>query len=284
VRRILAEELKASPSAPLRVIELLARDEAVEVSAPVLQFSPLLTEDFLVEIVETGVAGGALAAIARRDKLGASVADAIVARDDEAAITVLLENRSAQIREETLDALVARAEGVAAWHEPLVRRPSLSPRAVRRLSEFVADSLIEALARRDDIDSAMADRLRDAVRGRLGDGEAADVSPMERVRALAARGKLDGAAVMRALSQGDRPFVMAALAVLSGMKLEAVQKMVSLKSAKGIVSLAWKAGLPNDQAVQLQLRLARIAPSAVFGGALSEADMRWQLDYFSEAA
>jgi hypothetical protein len=89
---------------------------------------------------------------------------------------------------------------------------------------------------------------------------------------------------MRALSQGDRPFVMAALAVLSGMKLEAVQKMVSLKSTKGIVALAWKAGLPGDQAVQLQLRLARIAPSAVFGGALSEADMRWQLDYFNEAA
>ena len=284
VRRILAEELKASPSAPVHVIELLARDEAVEVSAPVLEFSPLLTEEFLIELVAAGAAGGALAAIARRDRLGASIADAIVARDDEGAITVLLENRSAQIREETLDALVARAEGVAAWHEPLVRRPSLSPRAVRRLSEFVADSLIEALARRDDIDPATAGRLRRAVRDRLDHAGAANATPMERARDLAAEGKLDEAAVMRALSQGDRPFVMAALAVLSGMTLEAVQKIVSLKSAKGIVALAWKSGLPSDQAVQLQLRLARIAPSAVFGGALSEADMRWQLDYFAEAA
>lgn len=249
-----------------------------------LEFSPILTEDFLIEIVEAGAAGGALAAIARRDRLGAPVADAIVARDDEVAITALLRNRSAQIREETLDALVARAEGVVDWHEPLVRRPSLSAGAMRRVSEFVADSLIELLARRDDIDAETAERLRRTMRDRLGDGakaEAANVTPMERARVLAAEGHLDDAAVMRALASGDRSFVMAVLAVLSGFKLEAVHKIVSLKSAKGLVALAWKAGLPGEQVVQLQLRLA---PSAVFGAALSEDDMRWQLDYFTGSA
>jgi uncharacterized protein (DUF2336 family) len=283
----LAEELKASASVPVHVVELLARDDEIDVAAPVLEFSPLLTEDFLIEIVEGGAAGGALAAIARRDRLGASVADAIVARDDEAAITVLLRNRSAQIREETLDALVARAEGVIAWHEPLARRPSLSAHALRRLSEFVADSLIEVLARREDLDADTAARLRQAVRGRLGDGEIpapAEATPLDRARDLASQGKLDEAIVMRALAAGDRAFVMAALAVMSGMKPEAVHKMVSLKSAKGLVALAWKAGLPSDRAVQLQLRLARIAPSAVVGGTMSEADMRWQLDYFAGSA
>jgi len=284
VRRILAEELKATDGVPVHLIELLAGDEAVEVAAPVLEFSPLLTEDFLIEMVEAGAAGGALAAIARRDRLGAPVADAIVARDDEAAITALLRNRSAQIREETLDALVARAEGVTAWHEPLVRRPSLSARAMRRLSEFVADSLIEVLAERDDIDPETATRLRRAVRGRLGEGAAASVTALDRARDFASQGKLDTEAVMGALASGDRAFVMAALAVLSGMKLEAVHKIVSLKSAKGLVALAWKAGLPAGQAVQLQLRLARIAPSAVFAAALSEAEMRWQLDYFAGSA
>jgi uncharacterized protein (DUF2336 family) len=285
VRRILAEELKSSDAVPAHVVEILARDDTAEVAAPVLEFSPLLTESFLIEIVEGGAAGAALAAIARRDRLGAPVADAIVARDDENAITALLRNASAQIREETLDALVARAEGVVAWHEPLVRRPSLSAGAMRRLAEFVADSLIEVLARRDDIDPQTAARLRDSVRARLDEGgEASPETPLDRARALAAQGKLDPEAVARALAGGDRPFVMAALAVLSGLKIEAVHKIVSLKSAKGLVALAWKAGLPPEQAVQLQLRLARIAPSAVFGGALSEADMRWQLDYFAGSA
>jgi len=288
VRRILAEEIKSSDEVPAQVVETLARDDEIAVSAPVLEFSPLLTEDFLVELIAGGAVGGALAAIARRANLGAPVADAIVARDDEVSITVLLRNASAQIREETLDALVARAEGVTAWHEPLVRRPSLSASAQRRLSEFVADSLIEVLARRDDLDAAVARRLREGVRARLASIEAAtpemEASPIDRARDFASRGELDEATVMRALGAGDRAFVMAALAVMSGMKLEAVHKMVSLQSAKGLVALTWKAGLPTDQAVQLQLRLARIAPSAVFGGAMSEADMRWHLDYFAASA
>ena len=289
VRQIVSEELKHADCVPAQVIERLARDESVAVSAPVLEFSPLLTEDFLVEVIAGGAAGGALAAIARRAKIGTPVTDAIVAQDDQSAIGVLLRNRSAQIREETLDALIERAEAVPDWHEPLVRRPTLSARAMRRLSEFVADALIEVLARRDDVDPATAESLRGAVRRRLDSpveigGFTDDATLLRRAQQLAADGKLDDAVVMHALTAGERPFVMAALAVMAGLKLEAVQKIVSLKSAKGLVALGWKAGLAPEHALQLQLRLARIAPSAVVGASLSEADMRWQLDYFAAAA
>ena len=287
VRRILAEELKHAEGLPRHVAERLARDDEIEVAAPMLEFSPLLSEDFLVEVIAGGAVGGALAAIARRANLGARASDAIVARNDTSAITQLLRNQSAQIREETLDALVERAETLLEWHEGLVRRPALSPRAMRRLSEFVADTFIEMLARREDLDSTTAETLRDAVRRRL-DGEKAgfgdDATLIARAKAMASSGTLDGETVMRALGAGERPFVMAALSVMTGMQLPAVQKIVSLKSAKGLIALAWKAGLDPEYAVQLQLRLARIAPSAVIGTPMSVADMRWQLDYFAASA
>jgi uncharacterized protein (DUF2336 family) len=288
IRRILAEELKHTDFVPVHVAERLARDDSAEVAAPVLEFSPLLSEDFLVEIIAGGAVGGALAAIARRANLGPRASDAIVARNDTAAITDLLRNQSAQIREETLDALVERAESLPEWHEGLVRRPLLSPRAMRRLSEFVADSLIEVLARREDLDAATAETLREAVRRRL-DGAANatfadDATLVDRAKSMAENGALDGESVMRALNAGERPFVIAALAVMSGMQLPAVQKIVSLKSAKGLIALAWKAGLDPEYAIQLQLRLARIAPSAVIGTPMSVADMRWQLDYFAASA
>ncbi len=290
VRAILADELKQARGVPAPLIERLARDDDASVAAPVLQFSPLLAEDFLVELIRSGAAGPQLAAIARRDGLGAAASDAIVARDDTDAITALLANRSAQVREETLDAIVARAAPVSAWHEPLVHRPVLSQAAIRRLAEFVADSLIETLAQRDDLLPQTAETVRARVRARLG-AEAGgtfsdDETLMAKARALAAAGELDGAAVLRTLGAGERPFVMAELAVLTGLPLAAVEKAVSLKSAKGIVAIAWKAGLGMEHATQLQLRLARIAPSAALGAGpggrfpLAEDEMRWQLDYF----
>jgi uncharacterized protein (DUF2336 family) len=287
VRRILAEELKHTEGLPRHVAEQLARDGEVEVAAPMLEFSPLLSEDFLVEVISGGAVGGALAAIARRANLGARASDAIVARNDTDAIAQLLRNQSAQIREETLDALVERAETLPEWHEGLVHRPTLSPRAMRRLSEFVADGLIEVLAQRKDLDRATAETLRESVHRRLKDavgGFADDATLIGRAKDMAKAGTLDSKVVMQALNAGERPFVIAALAVMSGMQLAAVQKIVSLKSAKGLIALAWKAGLDAEYAVQLQLRLARIAPSAVIGATMSEADMRWQLDYFAASA
>jgi uncharacterized protein (DUF2336 family) len=300
VRRILAEEMKRAEGVPAQLVERLARDDDPDVAAPVLEFSPLLTEDFLVELIATVTsgAGAKLAAVARRESLGAAAADAIVARDDEAAIACLLRNESAQIREATLDALCDRAEGVPAWHGPLVARPLLSPRAMRRLATFVGESLVESLARRADLDPATAELLRAALRRRIGEDRAGgdsgafadDATLVARARKMAADGELGATAVLRAVAAGERPFAMAALAVLSDLPLAAVQKIVSLKSAKGLVALAWKAGLAAEQAAQLQLRLARIAPSSVLGvrgdggWPLSEADMRWQLDYFAGSA
>jgi uncharacterized protein (DUF2336 family) len=291
VRAILADELKHATGVPAPLIERLARDGDATVAAPVLEFSPLLAEDFLVELIRGGAAGAQLAAIARRDALGAAASDAIVARDDTNAIAQLLENRSAQVREETLDALVARAAPVAEWHAPLVRRPALSQSAIRRLSEFVADSLIETLANRADLMPATAEIVRARVRERLGQQAAGtfsdDATLIARAQALAADGALDGSSILHALGAGERPFAMAQLAVLAGLPLGAVEKAVSLKSAKGVVAIAWKAGLGTEHATQLQLRLARIAPSAALGPGpggrfpLGEDEMRWQLDYFT---
>ena len=156
VRRILAEELKDADNVPLSVVRRLACDDDAEVAAPVLEFSPLLNDDVLLEIIASRPVQGALSAISRRSGLGMEVADAIVGADDEEAIAALLSNSSAQIREETLDSLVDRAEGTVSWHAPLVRRPSLSLRAVKRLSEFVAETLIIELTERNDIDEETA--------------------------------------------------------------------------------------------------------------------------------
>ncbi|HYD97828.1 MAG TPA: DUF2336 domain-containing protein [Alphaproteobacteria bacterium] len=302
VREILAETLKDMPSAPPHIVQQLARDLEIRVSAPVLTHSPVLGDDDLLSIISANPVPGALAAIARRGTVSGNVADAIAGSTDEAAIAVLLANPSAQIREATLDHLIERAPGVEAWHEPLVRRPKLPPGAVRKLAKFVADSLLSVLEARPDLDSATAQQLADTVRQRLAakaaePAEAAEGGkakpsgpeperPSDRARRLNKEGKLDEAAVAAAVSGADRAFVLAALAELAGIDMALAEQVMRSQSPRGVVALVWRCGLSMRLALQVQLRIARIAPNQALnprGGSsypLSPDEMEWQLEFF----
>src|SRR5690606_219365 len=138
----------------------------------------------------------------------------------------------------------------------------------RSLMRCVADSLLAELRGRDDLAPETANAIAHEVDSRLGGDAGSGSAPAAagadsaaRARALHDSGALDAAAVEHALATGDRPFVVAALALLAGTPEALVRKIVSLESAKGIVALAWKAGLTPALAHQLQLRVARIAPS-----------------------
>ena len=102
-----------------------------------------------------------------------------------------------------------------------------------------------------------------------------------------ADGTLNEKAIGAALNKGGRGFVVSALALKSGLAKQIIQKVVATASAKGIVALAWKSELSMKLAVQLQLRLARVAPNAVLNAAkgdtypMSEDDMDWQLEFFT---
>ncbi len=292
VRRILAEALKDVANAPPSVIGRLAQDIELVVAGPVLENSPVLTEADLLELIRGGSGGGALAAISRRRMVGERVAVAIVDVGDIDAITGLLGNASAQIREETLDRIVDMAPEVEAWHGPLVRRPRLSARTAQRLARFVAHSLLKVLEARNDLDPETARLVAEVVERRLAEkpgggtpnADAADIAEA-RARRLRDRGELDEAHILRALANGERAFVTAAVAVLAEVPVPMVEQVLSMQSAKGVVALIWKAGLSMRLAVQLQLRLAGIAPKQVLRPRagdrypLTQADMEWQLDF-----
>jgi uncharacterized protein (DUF2336 family) len=302
VRQIVAETLKEVASAPSHVIRRLARDAAEVVACPVLEFSPLLSDQDLLEIIESGSNSGRLTAISRRQGVGEQVTDAIVATEDEGAITALLDNDSAQIREEALDGLVAAALEVSAWHEPLVRRPRLPASAARKLAGFVASSLLELLRARDDLDRETARLVAREVERRIEDEaeEAAkkgietadaDGEPAEkRAERMFKAGELGNQVLTRALSGGDRGLVRHGLALRADLPLSLIDHVLAAHSAKGVTALAWKAGCTMRFASQLQLRLGGIAPNQVLnprGGTdypLSDEEMDWQLDFFQSLA
>ena len=281
VRQVVAEALKDLTDAPPEVIQELARDAEIKVAAPILQFSPLLSDADLIDIIKGEPIKGALAAIARRYGLAAPVTDAIVtaavlAPAETSTITELLSNASAQIREETLDRILDEAPRAKTWHKPMVRRPSLPPSAVRRLAEFIGRSLLELLQARPDLDPETARSVAATVERRLAGKDKAGPPEAPTGEALAA-----------AIAAGDHKAVAAGLVAGSGLPAPQVEKMLGSQSAKSVTALAWKAGLSMRLAVQLQLRVAGVPPRSVLnprGGTeypLSAEEMEWQIEFFA---
>lgn len=296
VRALLAEALKDVAEAPQGVILDLARDSEIMVSAPVLQFSPVLTDDDLLSIVRSGAVQDAIAAISKRKNVASGVADAVVEHGDEKTIAILLGNTSAQIREETLDALVERAPKNPTWHAPLVARPILPLRAAAKLAGFVADTLLDRLRNRTDLPQDVVEAVAEAVSERLAreapeaedpDWAADDVSE-EEIERLYKKGKLTADAILDAIEEGRKRFAEMALAKCAGLERTTVARAVAQKSAKGLLSLVWKAGFSPEEAVAVQIRLAGIPPDDAVGAdedgnwPLSDDDMEWQLEFFSE--
>jgi uncharacterized protein (DUF2336 family) len=220
VRQVLAEEIKSLDCVPKRMIKLLPRDvEAV--SAPSLEYSPLLADADLIEIVTSAQARHALTAIARRRPLGANVSEAIGAMLDVPSVAKLLSNSSAEICRQTMDKIIEHAAQARAWHLPLMQRGDLSRRAVRRVAGFVSAALMERLTQRHGLDEETRQQLNRQMRARIEAGDTdTDRDPASLAASEAEKffqaGKLDDAFVESAAEAGRREAVVIALSLLAG--------------------------------------------------------------------
>jgi uncharacterized protein (DUF2336 family) len=295
VRKTIAEAVRDMADGPRQIILRLAEDPDIMVSEPVILFSPMLTPEDLVALIASRPPPSTVHAVARRPRITDPVSDAIVEAGDSSAIGALLRNQTAQIREATLDALAVQSEDHPDWQEPLVRRPNLPPRAARALSEIVTGHLLEVLAVREDLDPGLARDLRAALvrsagppaRGTAGGGTAGTVltAALGHASALKAAGRLDDQAIIDSLRRNATVQATAMLAVKAGVPTPVIDRACGLRSAKAVVSLAWKAGLTMGTAVALQVTLAGLSAEAAIkpgpggGFPLTPEEMRWQLGF-----
>jgi uncharacterized protein (DUF2336 family) len=293
IRRILAEEIKMLDCVPKRVIDRLARD-VEEVAAPILEYSPLLSDTDLVEIVSTAQARFALTAIARRRPLSANVSEAIATALDVPAVAALLANSAAQIREATLEKIIDHGSRIKEWHLPLVLRSDLSHRAIRRIAGFVSASLLDKLATKNGLDENTRAQLAKSARERIDEPEDVFSDPVAsatmEVGALLREGKLDDSYIEKAVESGKREIVVAALALLARTTPDVVRRIVQSGTAKPAVALVWRAKLSMRIAFKLQTFVMRLGAGELLPARdgvhfpLSDDEMLWHLNYFGITA
>lgn len=302
VRQILSEALSEVASAPADVIRRLAWDVETAVAAPVLMSSPVLTDSDLIDIIMAKPSKGAVSAVSQRTGVSDEVSDAIVESHDLEAIALLLGNASAQIREETLDRLIAEAEQVDLWHMPLAMRPKLPSTAAVKIAQVVAEDVLKRMQARNDLSIEATIAVREVVLKRLGDGVALlpeeedesgnaprgmrpdDDNVFDRAAQEWAAGTLDEKALIRELTRGDINFAKAILAVMADVPYKAVERVRETRSVKGCVALSWRAGLSAKAAEVVQQKLGLVKISDILradGGhyPMSDDDMIWQIDF-----
>jgi uncharacterized protein DUF2336 len=311
VRTILAQTLKDVTQVPEDLINKLARDSELCVACPILEHSPVLSDNDLLDIITSGISSGALGAISNRASVSHTVSDAIVDTHDIPAITTLLCNDSAQIREETLDQLVEHSREIEEWQGPLVQRPQIGDNAAQRLAEFVAENLLETLNGRTDLSPKTLKNIRTEVGRRL----VVSNTPNKKSKISAIKGqtnkdlkkeyawlfqqpphviaqnlrrmnKLNAQVITNAMNEGDYDFVITGLAELANMHPSIAQRMIAMRSARGVVALCWKAGMDAAAAISIQAKVAHISADDILLDtkglyALSAEELQWQLDFFT---
>lgn len=286
VRAIVAEAVKSAKHIPTDMALKLARDVEMTVSAPVLQYSPLLTDQDLSEIISAGAASGALDAIAKRANLAETVSDDLVATLDEAAIASLLSNDSAQIREDTLDAIIDNAPQKTAWHAPLSGRGELSLRAMKRISSFVASYLVTDMIERNGLGKEAAEELLDSARETINKVEIDDDLKAQwaaDAKTYHEAGAINDELIRSFIKSNQRGLLIYCLSIAAEIPPNDGSTIMRSKDGKLVSALSWKAGLSMRTAISLQRSIALINAGDIvpakdgFEYPMEDKDMDWLL-------
>lgn len=289
VRALIAEAIKSADNVPKLLVTKLAKDVEEIVCGPILEYSPLLGEEDLREIIAAGATSAALAAIARREDLTDTLSDDLVQTLDIPAISALLTNSSAQIREDTLDQIISQAESVNDLHRPLALRPQLSIRAVKRIAGFVASALVHAMLEQSTLNEDQAEDILESVRARMAKeevGEEEEKSLAARAKDFFTRGTLNDDFIMAEVEKGHRELVLHCLALMADLDVDIVRKIILSKSGRAVTALAWRSQLSMRTAYGLQTKLALVPNAQLLLGKdgnkypIDENELDWHLSYF----
>jgi len=145
VRKALADNLMMNPEVPSDVILSLARD-VEEISLPVLEFSEVLTDSHLIEIISSTEKTASHIAVANRHNVSESVSDALIQTNNEEVVHSLLQNDSAQISDNGYSHVVDTFPRNQKIVEAMITHGSLSPQIIEKMTQKISSAIQAQLA------------------------------------------------------------------------------------------------------------------------------------------
>ncbi|HEV7606503.1 MAG TPA: DUF2336 domain-containing protein [Steroidobacteraceae bacterium] len=247
VRQAMAEVFSRSADAPAAIMQALSLDQA-SVALPVLEYSPLLIDADLVDIIATGNRE-MQCAIARRIDLPASVCAAIAEVGTPAAALELIENPYAELAPFSWDRIVERHGHLAAIRESMLVLEDLPAATRLALVAKLSETLAQFVTARNWLSADRAGRIASEARDRC----TVNVAARSRgdnmrglVRHLRATGQLTAGLILRALLSGNLELFDHALVELSALPEARVFALVHDRGGASLNALLTRAGLPQS--------------------------------------
>ncbi|WP_417828167.1 DUF2336 domain-containing protein [Thalassospira sp.] len=249
VRKALAKNLAQTPLVPHDVAATLARD-VEEVALPVLEFSEVLNDDDLVDIIgDNANSVEKQRAIASRAHVSEIVSATLVDIGHEDVMVDLMSNQGAEISEVSLQKVVNEFGDNERIQKPMIERNHLPITIAERMVTLVSDRMRSQLISRGHIpegivNAVMTQSQESATIGLLGDGvEERDVELL--VEHLHSNKRLSSGLILRALCMGDVSFFEAALAKRAGVSLINTRILIHDSGPFGLEAIYNKAGMPE---------------------------------------
>lgn len=247
VREALSENLHSCEHLSRDIAKSLAKD-VESVSLPVIQFSTVLTDDDLIDIIDTDNAEKQKA-VARREIVSEPVSSALVDTSNEDVVTTLVSNDGAKISEETLEKVVDEFGDLESVNEPLVKRQKLPMAVAERLVGLVSEKLQEHLIAHHElspetVSDVILHSREKATLDLLGpDAETDDVR--ELVALLYRQGRLTPTIILRSLCMGDTGFFEATVAILARVPITNARRLIHDKGELGLRAILDQSKLPT---------------------------------------
>ncbi|CAN7494441.1 DUF2336 domain-containing protein [Devosia sp. LjRoot16] len=248
-RAHVAKLLAPLDRAPGNVVVKLANDE-IEVAQPLLEFSNVLSDDDLIEIIANQTEEHRVA-IAGRTQVPERVGEAIVEHGETASVIKLVRNTNAEIGQQALERLAERAASDAAIAADLRGREDLDWKSLGGKIEAVGDRVRETMSRIDPrVDPVTVGKVQAVVynrmRNRAGFSSQEWKVAYNQVKALSDRKQLDERALIRFARFGYGHHTAAALTMLLRVGPEVFVKWLAMQDYVAITVALRALGIQPD--------------------------------------
>ena len=264
VRKSLAESLKTNLNLPHDVALKLANDE-LDVAVPILEFSKVLTEGDLLEIIASTKSVGKLIAITKRDDITNNISSALVHKRNEEVCQSLFSNINAQISDETLSIAIEEFAKNGNIVNTLMNRGGLSIGVVEKMISLTTDELktkietqlaynekqVQAVTvetrERATLDLLKDDPIVDNSNKKVEEEESISSSSLKSeqlAKHLYNSKRLTSSIMLRSICEGNLDFFEASLSVCSGIPLVNVRALVRSGEKNALYSLFKRADFP----------------------------------------
>lgn len=284
VRETLADSLAASPNLPADIASRLAHDD-IEVARPILERSPVLSDDELGEIVRTHAMQYALA-VAGREHLSEVLSDIVAETGETEVVARLVGNAGAQISRATLCRVAADYRDERRMQDHLIRRPALPYELVDHLVGVIGERLEWELVRKRRMGADEARQLMEATRERatlsIVAREHSERSVERDLRQSFAGGELGPEEILAFLRNGEIGRVEASFVLLADIDLTRTRQLLYGMDKRGLAALCARSGFgtPHYVALRMTLDLAEQGLKGKAAETYSDETMRFIQDQY----